>query len=166
MAIDIRPMTEADWSYVSAIYKEGIETEMATFETEVPSWDVWNETHLPKCRLVAEDENKIVLGWVALSSVSDRCVYGGVTESSVYVAAEARGRGVGRKLMDALVQESEREGIWTIQAGMFAENDATVALHRSVGFRKVGLRERLGKLHGKWRDVLLMERRSTKVGVD
>ncbi len=165
MDFRVEPMAPEDWPEVSAVYAEGIATGEATFETEVPPWERWSAAHLPRCRLVARGRNGIV-GWAALSPVSGRCVYGGVTEVSVYVAEGHRGRGIGRALLEALVAESEKNGLWTLQAGIFAENGASIALHRKVGFREVGKRERLGRLHGRWRDVVLMERRSNRVGLD
>jgi len=162
--ITIEPMTAADWESVRTIYQEGIATGNATFETEAPSWDAWDRAHLAEPRLAARDDAGRVLGWAALTPVSGRCVYAGVGDLSVYVAAEARGRGVGRALLDALIESSERAGIWTLQAGIFPENAASLALHRGCGFRKVGRRERIGKLKGVWRDVLLLERRSSAVG--
>lgn len=161
----VRPMIPEDGEQVLEIYAEGIATGHATFETEVPSWSEWDEGHLEACRLVAEEGERI-LGWAGLSPVSDRCVYGGVAEVSVYVSGTERGRGVGTKLLRALVEAAEDEGLWTLQAGIFPENEASVALHRRCGFQVVGRRERLGKLDGRWRDVLLMERRSDVVGVD
>jgi L-amino acid N-acyltransferase YncA len=162
---NIAPMTPADWERVRGIYLEGIATGDATFETEAPSWERWDASHLAAPRLVAREE-AAVLGWAALSPVSGRCVYGGVAEVSVYVAAAARGRGIGRALMEALVAESERAGIWTLQAGVFPENTGSLALLGAVGFRQVGRRERLGKMGDRWRDVLLLERRSRVVGQD
>lgn len=147
------------------IYGEGIATGDATFETTVPEWAAFDSGHLSACRWVAV-EGESVLGWAALSPVSSRCVYGGVAEVSVYVAHEAQGRGVGSRLLQALINTSESEGIWTLQAGIFPENVASVALHRKLGFREVGRRERLGRLQGRWRDVLLLERRSRKVGTE
>jgi len=157
-------MTPADWPQVRAIYKEGIATGDATFETDAPEWDAWNAAHLPHSRLVAR-EGDAVVGWAALSGVSDRCVYGGVAEVSVYVAAAHRGKGLGRRLLAGLVAESERNGIWTLQAGIFPENTGSIAIHRQCGFREVGRRERLGRMNGRWRDVLLLERRSPVAGV-
>jgi L-amino acid N-acyltransferase YncA len=153
-------MTAADWPAVAAIYAEGIASGHATFETEVPSWEAWDAAHLPAHRLVAVDEGGAVLGWAALGPVSERCVYAGVAENSVYVAAAARGRGVGRALLGALVESAEQGGIWTIQTGVFPENTASLAVHEAAGFRVVGRRERIGRHHGRWRDVLLLERRS------
>jgi L-amino acid N-acyltransferase YncA len=158
-------MQASDWECVRSIYHEGIATGNATFETEAPDWDTWNKAHLPFCRLVARNTDT-VLGWAALSPVSSRCVYGGVAEVSVYVAASARARGIGRALLGELIAESERSGIWTLQAGILAENGASIAIHRMGGFREVGRREKLGKLNGKWRDVILMERRSKLVGIE
>ena len=162
-ASTIRMMTAADWPAVGAIYEAGIATAHATFQTAAPSWVEWDAGHLAHCRLVAEDGG--VCGWAALSPVSGRSVYAGVAEVSVYVATQARGRGVGRLLLAALVAESERRGLWTLQAGIFPENTASVALHERCGFRLVGRREKLGAMNGRWRDVLLFERRSATVGV-
>lgn len=161
----IADMKAEDWEEVRSIYLEGIATGHATFETGAPDWEKWDAGHLPKMRLVARDGAGEMLGWAALSPVSDRCVYGGVAEVSVYVGARGRGRGVGRALLDALIEASERNGIWTLQAGVFPENTASVKLHLSCGFREVGRRERIGKMHGVWRDTLLLERRSRSVGV-
>jgi phosphinothricin acetyltransferase len=157
-------MTETDGPVVLAIYGQGIATGIATFETAAPSWAAWDADHMPRCRLVAESGGTIA-GWAALTAVSERCVYRGVAEVSVYVADGARGRGIGRALLAALVEASEREGLWTLQAGIFAENTASLLLHRRTGFREVGRRERLGELGGVWHDVVLLERRSTVVGV-
>ena len=162
--VAIERMKAENWDRVRAIYQEGIGTGDATFETDVPAWEKWNASHLSDCRFVASEDEQIV-GWAALSPVSSRCVYAGVAEVSVYVAASARGRGVGKALLRALVAESERQGIWTLQAGIFPENEASIALHESCGFRVVGRRERLGQMKGTWRDVVLMERRSSVVGV-
>lgn len=161
---EIRAMHSADWPAVRDIYSEGIATGNATFETETPDWAKWDSGHLQSCRLVAGNGQRI-LGWAALSSVSGRHVYSGVAEVSVYVASVARGRGVGKMLLQSLVEQSERSGIWTLQAGIFPENISSVALHTSCGFREVGRRQRLGQLAGVWRDVLLLERRSSTVGV-
>jgi L-amino acid N-acyltransferase YncA len=151
------------WADVARIYAEGIATGEATFETAVPSWEEWNAVHLPAHRRLARRDAEIV-GWVAASGVSDRCVFGGVVESSVYVARDHRGHGVGRALLEALIDSTEAADIWTIQAGIFPENVASVALHERVGFEVIGRRKRLGKLNGVWRDVLLLERRSTVTG--
>lgn len=159
----ITAMQNWHWEMVRAIYEEGIASGNATFETEAPEWAVWNSAHLKNCRFVAEGEKEIV-GWAALGPVSGRCVYAGVAEVSVYVSGKAQGKGVGRKLLNALVASSEGEGIWTLQAGIFPENLASLAIHKHCGFREVGRRERLGKMNGLWRDVLLLERRSRVVG--
>jgi phosphinothricin acetyltransferase len=157
-------MTPQDWPAVRTIYVEGIATGNATFETSPPEWEKWDAAHISTCRLVAR-MNGAVLGWAALSAVSSRCVYAGVAEVSVYVCGAARGRGIGLQLLSALVEASEQADIWTLQAGIFPENEASVRLHERCGFHIVGRRERLGQLKGKWRDVLLMERRSGVVGV-
>lgn len=156
---EIARMTVAHWPEVERIYAEGIATGQATFETEPPTWESFDATKLPEHRFVALDQGH-VLGWVAASAVSDRCVYAGVVEHSVDVAAEARGQGIGRLLLDALIASTEAVGVWTIQSGIFPENAASVALHRTAGFREVGRRERIGRHHGAWRDVILIERRS------
>lgn len=157
--ISITPLTADHFDAVRAIHLEGIASGDATFETESPGWEAWDRAHRADGRLVALD-GAAVVGWAALSPVSDRCAYAGVAEVSVYVAAAARGRGVGSALLARLVEESERAGLWTLQAGIFPENQASVALHQKHGFRVVGRRERLGQLNGRWRDVLLLERRA------
>lgn len=154
-----------DWPAVRRIYEEGIATGDATFESSAPSWEKWDADHLTVGRLVVELDAKVA-GWAALSGVSDRCVYAGVAEVSVYVAASARGHGVGSQLLQALIAASEDAGIWTLQAGIFPENTASVTMHVRFGFREIGRRERLGQLGGRWRDVLLLERRSRRVGVE
>lgn len=164
-SITINPLQPADWPAVRAIYEEGIATGQATFETSAPDWEAWDESHRPDGRLVARQEGQII-GWAALSPVSKRSVYRGVAEVSVYVAAAARGQGVGRALLQALIEASESAGVWTLQAGIFPENEASVALHLSCGFRIVGRRERLGLHHGVWRDALFLERRSSRAGVE
>ena len=145
---------------MKAIYEQGIAGGQATFETEAPSWEDWDRSHLEGHRLVALQDGEVV-GWAALASVSERCVYAGVAEDSVYVADSAQGRGVGRALLEELIKRAEEDGIWTIQTGIFPENEASLALHERCGFRVVGTRERLGQHGGVWRDVVLMERRST-----
>jgi L-amino acid N-acyltransferase YncA len=157
-SMEIRDLTSFDWRDVARIYEDGIRTGNATFETGVPSWEEWDASHTEH-RLIAELDGEIA-GWAALAPVSERCCYRGVAESSVYVAAEARGRGVGRELLEELIRRSETAGIWTLQAGIFPENKASLRLHLVCGFRLVGVRERLGELNGVWRDVLLLERRS------
>ncbi len=164
MEIDIAPMTEQHWEAVREIYAQGIATRNATFETTVPTWQEWDARHLPTCRLVAKSGDEI-LGWAALSAVSRRFVYRGVAEVSVYVAEQAQRRGVGAALLAALIEDSERNGIWTLQAGILAENAVSIHLHEKAGFRVVGTRERIGCLDGRWRDTVLMERRSSLIGV-
>jgi L-amino acid N-acyltransferase YncA len=161
--IQIGPMTPADWEDVRRIYAEGIATGNATLETSAPPWERWDADHRKDCRLVARGPAGETLGWAALSPVSERCAYGGVAEVSVYVAGSARGRGIGRGLLSALVRASEDAGLWTLQAGIFPENAASIAVHQGCGFRIVGVREKLGKLGGVWRDVALLERRSPRV---
>ncbi len=158
-------MQPSDWEDIARIYAEGIATGYATFEQEIPSYGDWDSNHLSNCRIVAADKGKIH-GWAALSPVSGRCVYGGVAEVSVYVAENARGLGVGKSLMQALITQSEEAGLWTLQSGIFPENKASIILHEKVGFRKIGYRERVGKLDNIWKDNVLFERRSTKVGID
>ena len=160
-----QPLTPAYWPAVRAIYEAGIATGNATFETQAPTWETWDKGHLVHSRLVALAADGTVLGWAALSPVSGRCVYGGVAELSIYIATEARGQGVGRQLLQALIQESEVQGIWTLQAGTFEENTASIALHTQAGFRIVGHRERIGQHHGVWRSTVQMERRSPTVGI-
>lgn len=155
----IEPLRAEHWPDVARIYAEGIATRNATFETELPSWGAWDRAHLPEHRFVAVEEGA-VLGWAAVVPISERCVYEGVVENSVYVAGAAQGRGIGRALLDAQVASTEAAGIWTIQTGIFPENEASVRLHERAGFRVVGRRDRLGKLEGQWRDVLFLERRS------
>jgi L-amino acid N-acyltransferase YncA len=157
----ILPMQPAHWPSVRDIYAEGIATGNATFETEIPEWERWDKAHRKDCRLIAL-EGERVIGWAALSPVSTRRVYSGVAEVSVYVAASACGRGAGKILLKALVQRSEASGIWTLQAGVFPENAASIALHKVCGFREVGVRRKIGKLGDLWRDVLLLERRSSQ----
>ena len=160
----IQPLTAAHWPTVRAICEQGIATGNATFETQAPEWKDWDRAHLVYCRLVAVDEAGTVQGWAALSPVSSRCVYGGVAEISVYIAAAARGRGVGRALLLALIAESEAHGIWTLQASTFEENAASIGLHTQAGFRVVGHRERIGQHHGVWRNTVQLERRSSTIG--
>lgn len=153
-------MAASDWPEVRAIYEEGIATGLATFETACPSWDEWDAGRLPHSRLVAREDG--MLGWVALSPVSKRACYAGVAELGIYVAAKARGRGVGRALLEAVIESSERHRIWTLQAGTIAENQASLALQQRCGFRVVGRRERIAQLNGVWRDTVLTERRRPK----
>jgi phosphinothricin acetyltransferase len=162
--IIIEPMQAADWETVRAIYAEGIATGNATFETETPPWERWDAGHRRDCRLVARAGGEVV-GWAALSPVSSRPVYAGVAEVSIYVAAAARGKGIGKRLLSAQVEASERAGVWTLQASIFPENAVSIGLHEAFGFRVLGRRERVGKMNGVWRDTVIMERRSQKVGV-
>lgn len=168
--VTVRPMTAADWPAVERIHAEGIATRTATFETEPPTWGEFDAGHTAEHRLVAAlppvrgGGPERVVGWAACSRPSSRCVYRGVLEISVYVAESARGQGVGSALMAALVTQTEAAGVWTLQAGVFPDNTSSLALHRRFGFREVGRRERIGQLDGAWLDVLLLERRSTRVG--
>ena len=169
MTTSLRPMSVADGDGVLGIYAEGIATGHATFQDHVPSWAEWDASHLADCRLVAEMSGAIV-GFAALAAVSARPVYRGVAEVSVYVAVGARGNGIGRKLLVALIEQSEASGFWTLQAGIFSENRASLELHRACGFRDVGYRQRLGRmshgpLAGQWRDIVLLERRSAVAGI-
>jgi phosphinothricin acetyltransferase len=163
--LNFRKLKKTDWEQVSKIYKEGLDTGNATFETNVPNWNDWNNGHINDCRIIVEIENKIV-GWSALSPISSRCVYGGVAEVSVYVSTKFSGQKIGTKLLERLIVESENYGIWTLQAAIFAENKGSIIIHKRLGFRKIGYREKIGKLNGIWRDTTLLERRSDKVGVE
>jgi phosphinothricin acetyltransferase len=163
MQATLRPLQASDWKDVQRIYLEGIGTGNATFQMEAPSLEEWDRNHLAHCRLVAEALGR-PLGWAVLAAISSRAVYRGVAEVSVYVGEESRGQGIGRLLLQELVIESERLGFWTLQAGIFADNLCSLRLHRGAGFREVGCRERMGQLGGKWRDVVLLERRSMVVG--
>lgn len=159
-----RKMLNTDWNAVATIYADGISTGYATFEKNIPTFENWDKTHLPICRIVVI-QNSSIVGWAALSPVSSRCVYGGVAEVSVYVASLSTRKGVGQMLMNRLIQESEKEGIWTLQSGIFPENMGSISLHEKVGFRYIGKRDRIGQLDGVWKDNLLFERRSKIVGV-
>lgn len=163
MSCVVDRMKPGDWDQVRSIYIEGIESGNSTFETDAPAWERWDQEHLQFARLVMRDEDQI-LGWAALAPVSKRKVYRGVAEVTVYVTESARGRSIGRALLEALIAESERNGIWTLQASIFPENTASVKLHLRCGFREVGRRERIAVLNGVWRDTLLFERRSNNVG--
>jgi phosphinothricin acetyltransferase len=162
-SIKIDTMQDADWPAVATIFREGIATGDARFENTVPSWEEFDRSHLDHCRLVARSGDEVV-AWFVLGAVSPRKVYAGVAEVSIYVRASARGQGVGRALLEAGIVASEEAGIWTLQAGIFPENTASLALHQQGGFRTVGIRERMGEMAGRWRDVVLMERRSKVVG--
>lgn len=150
---------------IAEIYRQGLETGHATFETNVPTWEDWDKGKLKHSRLVATLDNTVV-GWAALSAVSDRCVYGGVAEVSIYISNNHQGKGIGKALMQKLIEESEGNDIWTLQSGMFPENEATVALHENAGFRIIGHREKVGKLGNTWRDTIMMERRSKTIGIN
>ena len=165
MNLEIKHIRSKDWQAVNEIYKMGIETGIATFELEVPSWEKWDQSHLKSCRLAAWLNNTLV-GWAALSPVSDRCVYGGVAEVSVYVDTNQSGKGIGTKLLENLVKASEKEGFWTLQAGIFRENEASIQLHKKVGFREIGYREKVGKKNGIWHDNVILENRSKTIGID
>jgi phosphinothricin acetyltransferase len=163
-SLQIEPLTAERWPAVRSIYVEGIATGNATFQLDAPEWREWDEAHLQLCRMVATEGDDLV-GWAALTPVSRRPVYAGVAEVSIYVAERARGRGVGNRLMVKLIADSEAAGIWTLQAGIFPENVASLRLHAAAGFRVVGTRVRVGNLHGQWRDVVLLERRSAASGI-
>ena len=160
--VSISELTEVHWEDIKRIYRQGIETGIATFETEIPEWDEWHKKYHANCRFVAKSTDTIV-GFAVLSKVSNREVYKGVAEVSIYIDADYRRQGVGKTLLSHLVQSSEAEGIWTLQAGIFTENKASIALHEQCGFRIVGVRERIGKLNNQWFDNCLMERRSQKL---
>ena len=161
----IRSFQKSDFPSVKRIYQEGIDTGHATFQTKAKEWEEWDESILQECRLVAVD-NDIVIGWAGLSSVSNRCVYTGIAEVTVYVANNAAGKGVGKRLLGKLVSASEQAGYWTLQAGIFPENKSSIAIHEKNGFRILGVREKLGKMGDVWRDIILMERRSKVVGIN
>lgn len=157
----VRAMKESDWTSVANIYQEGMDTDMATFETQVPSWEKWDSGHLKICRLVVEQDHKVI-AWAALSPVSTRAVYAGVAELSIYVATESKGKGLGSILMIRVIEESENAGIWTLQSSIFSENTISIHLHQKAGFRIVGYRERIAKRNGIWRNTHILERRSPR----
>jgi phosphinothricin acetyltransferase len=163
--VSIEVLTAEAWPAVEKIYAAGIATKNATFEQHPPDWQTWNNSHRPDCRFVASVGPQII-GWAALSNVSNRCIYSGVAEISIYMDPAFQGRGVGDKLMKALIAESEAHGLWTLQAGIFPENVRSIQLHLRNGFRIIGTRERIGRMDGVWRDTVLMERRSARVGVE
>jgi len=165
MEMNFRSMTEEDWKSVSEIYKQGIDTGNATFQQEIPPYKDWDNAHLKTCRLIVSINSEIV-GWAALTPVSGRCVYAGVAEVSVYVSDKNRGQKIGFKLLEKLIIESEKVKLWTLQAGIFPENIASLRIHEELGFRKIGYRERIGKMNGVWRDTVLLERRSKLIGID
>ncbi|QJD98579.1 N-acetyltransferase (plasmid) [Mucilaginibacter robiniae] len=162
----IEILQPAHWPDVRRIYLEGIATGQATFQTDAPQWEDWDKSHLSDLRYVALTDDGNMAGWVALSPVSSRCVYAGVAEVSVYVSEEFRGKKVGQALLQHLITESEKANLWTLQAGIFPENEASVKLHEKLGFRIIGYRERVAKQYGVWRNVYLLERRSNAVGID
>lgn len=163
--MDITQMNPQDWPEVKRIYEAGIATGNATFQTEAPSWEDWDKAHVEDPRLIAIDNNKI-LGWAALTPVSSRCVYAGVGEVSVYVDPGVQGKGIGKLLLGELIRHSEQKGFWTLQAGIFPENKASIKIHEDLGFRIIGRRERIGKMNGVWRDTVLLERRSQVTGIE
>jgi L-amino acid N-acyltransferase YncA len=163
--ISIENMTAEAWPEVEKIYMSGIATKNATFEQKTPDWPTWNSSHRPDCRLIARVGSRVA-GWAALSDVSSRCVYAGVAEVSIYVDPEFQRRGIGDRLLKALIAESESHGLWTLQAGIFPENENSIQLHLRNGFRILGTRERIGKMDGVWRDTVLLERRSQQVGME
>ena len=160
----IQPLIPDQWPAVKAIFEEGIATGLATLETSAPSWGDWDRHHDPRCRLVAL-QGEDVMGWAALTPVSHRCVYGGVSEVSIYIGEKFRGKGVGKRLFQALVDQSEASGFWTLESIVFQENVASINLHKAVGFREIGYRERISQLNGRWITTVLLERRSEKVGI-
>jgi L-amino acid N-acyltransferase YncA len=162
--MNIEKLTEKHWPEVRAIYAGGIATGNAHFSSVIPDWDEWDKSHIKNCRLVAVENGK-VLGWAALTAISDRCVFAGVAEVSVYVAESSRGKGVGKKLLNDLVKLSEENNLWTLESRIFSENLASLKIHQENGFRVIGTRERIGKLNGVWRDTVLLERRSDKTGM-
>ena len=164
MNILLRSMTEKDWPSVVEIYKQGMDTGNATFEREVPAWEKWTASHLQEFRIAATIDDSVV-AWAALTPVSGRCVYSGVAEVSVYVSIKFQGQKIGTKILDRLISESEDGGVWTLQAGIFPENKASIKIHENLGFRIVGFREKIGQMNGIWRDTILLERRSKRVGL-
>jgi L-amino acid N-acyltransferase YncA len=162
--IDYKSLEKEDWISVADIYKQGIETGNATFQKDIPTWEEWDSGHIKACRIVAVIENKIA-GWAALSPVSGRSVYSGVAEVSIYISNQYKGRKVGTRLLEKIISESEQNGFWTLQAGIFPENAASLKIHENMGFRRVGVREKIGKMNGIWRDTVLLERRSKIAGI-
>lgn len=165
LLMEIRPLIEEDYPAVREIYLHGIASGNATFETDAPAWETWDKNHLKMCRLVAVDEQQHVLGWAALTPVSGRCVYAGVAELSVYVHQGYQGKGIGKMLLQELILESEKQNLWTLKAGIFPENQASIKMHEHCGFRQVGYQEKIGKMKNVWRNTVLMERRSKVVGL-
>ena len=163
--MEIRPITKDNFSEVVEIYKQGLATNIATFQNDLPQWEDWNKGHLDFCRISIYENNKM-LGWTALTPVSSRCVYAGVAEVSVYIAQKERGKGIGKILLNELIKLSEANGIWMLQSGIFSENQSSIKLHEKCGFRMVGYREKIGKKNGIWKDNVLMEHRSKNIGID
>ncbi|MDQ1095870.1 MULTISPECIES: GNAT family N-acetyltransferase [Chryseobacterium] len=163
--MEIKTITQDHFSEVAEIYRQGLATGIATFQNEVPSWEEWDRGHLAFCR-IAVSENDKILGWAALTPASGRSVYAGVAEVSIYIAEEERGKGIGTLLLNELIGQSEANGIWTLQSGIFSENKGSIRLHEKCGFRQVGYRERIAKKNGIWKDTVFMERRSKIVGTD
>lgn len=163
--MEIRPITKDNFSEVVEIYKQGLATNIATFQNDLPQWEDWNKGHLDFCRISIYENNKM-LGWTALTPVSSRCVYAGVAEVSVYIAQNERGKGIGKILLNELITQSEANGIWMLQSGIFSENQSSIKLHEKCGFRMVGYREKIGKKNGIWKDNILMEYRSKNIGID
>ncbi|GAB3046636.1 GNAT family N-acetyltransferase [Virgibacillus ainsalahensis] len=163
--IVIEKMSKADWNQVREIYLEGINTGNATFDTESPTWEEWNEKYAPTCRLVVKEEGNVI-GWAALLPMNGKAAFYGVAELSIYLSPKSAGKGIGTRLLSELITASEANGFWTLQSGIFPENVTSIKLHRNAGFREVGVRRRLGRLNGVWRDVVMLERRSSVVGVD
>ena len=161
-----RELIAQDWQQVKEIYEEGIATGNATFQSAAPDWDEWDQSHVKNSRIVAVDDVSNILGWAALTPVSGRCVYAGVAEVSVYVSDKARGKGIGKSLLKELIRQSEQNGFWTLTAGIFPENEASLKIHQQAGFKVLGIRERIGKMNGEWRNTVLLERRSDVAGVD
>jgi L-amino acid N-acyltransferase YncA len=162
--MEIKAITEDHYAAIKKIYVEGIATGHATFQTDAPAWEDWDKSHLSSCRIAVFEEGKMA-GWAALTPVSNRCVYAGVAEVSIYIAEQFRGKGTGSFLLGKLIEESEKHGLWTLQAGTFPENSASIKLHEKFGFRQVGYREKVGNLNGIWRDTVLLERRSKVAGI-
>ncbi|UUF12558.1 MULTISPECIES: GNAT family N-acetyltransferase [Flavobacterium] len=160
--MEIRKLSDKHWNQVKIIYQKGIDTGNATFQTSAPTWEDWDNSHLKSCRVVMQEDGNVI-GWAALTPVSSRCVYAGVAEVSVYVDPEHSGKGIGLTLLNELVLQSEAEGIWTLQAGIFPENTASLRIHEKAGFRILGTREKIGKQNGIWRDTALLERRSSVI---
>lgn len=161
----LKSLEERHYDVVREIYESGIATGDATFQTEAPTWEAWDKDHLKSCRIIAVNENENIMGWAALTPVSGRCVYAGVAEVSVYVHPRYRGKGTGKRLLERLINESESQNLWTLQAGIFPENKASLKIHEACGFRQIGYREKIGKMKNVWRDTILLERRSQTIGI-